>query len=121
MDDEELIRSTAAAMLTRLGYQSSLVPDGKAAVDAYRSARTDGTPYDAVILDLTIPGGMGGIEAVKHILDLDPTAKALVSSGYSESAALAQYGRYGFRGIITKPYSLETMGRTLQSVLNTSA
>ncbi len=118
MDDEELIRDVARDILKSLGYETDLARDGAEALDLYRKAKDAGKPYAAVIMDLTIPGGMGGEEAVKKLHAIDPDAKAIVSSGYSTGPIMSDFKAYGFSGVITKPYRIADMGATLQLVIN---
>ena len=118
MDDEELIRDVARDILRSLGYETDLARDGAEALALYRKAKDAGKPYAAVIMDLTIPGGMGGEEAVKKLLAIDPDAKAIVSSGYSTGPIMSDFKAYGFSGVITKPYRIADMGATLQLVIN---
>ena len=118
MDDEELIRDVARDILKSLGYETDLARDGAEALDLYRKAKNAGKPYAAVIMDLTIPGGMGGEEAVKKLHAIDPDAKAIVSSGYSTGPIMSDFKAYGFIGVITKPYRIADMGTTLQLVMN---
>ncbi len=117
MDDETAVREVAREMLEALGYCPSLVPDGAAALTSWEAARAAGNPYDAVIMDLSIPGGMGGQEAIRHLLDADPDAVAIVSSGYSNNPVMANHRDHGFRGVIRKPYFLSELGRTLAEAL----
>ncbi len=116
MDDEESIRQVAGDLLTLLGYSVGLARDGAEAVAMYSRARASAEPFDAVIMDLTVPGGMGGREAVKRLLALDPDAKVLVSSGYSNDPVMAEYGKYGFRGVVAKPYSAAELSRALRKL-----
>jgi CheY-like chemotaxis protein len=118
MDDEELIRDVARDILKSLGYETDLARDGAEALDLYRKAKDAGKPYAAVIMDLTIPGGMGGEEAVKKLHAIDPNAKAIVSSGYSTGPIMSDFKAYGFSGVITKPYRIADMGKTLQLIIN---
>ena len=117
MDDEVAVREVAGEMLEALGYWASLVADGAAALTSWEAARAAGRPYDAVVMDLSIPGGMGGREAVRHLLELDPDAVAIVSSGYSNDPVMANHRDHGFRGVIRKPYFLSELGRTLAEAL----
>ena len=117
MDDEQIIRAVGSEMLQLLGYEVVCARDGAEAVELYRQALERGLAFDAVILDLTIPGGMGGKEAVSKILSLDPTAAAIVSSGYSNDQVISEYRRYGFRGAVCKPYRLQELSAILHEVL----
>jgi CheY-like chemotaxis protein len=114
MDDEKDVRNLAQAMLQRLGYEVETVADGAQAVQTYREALEKGRPFDAVILDLTIPGGMGGKETLEEFRQMDPHVRALVSSGYSTDPIMSDLERYGFQGVIPKPYRLEDLGRAVQ-------
>ena len=116
MDDEELIREMAAEMLKYLGYQVTTCLSGVDAVSKYAAALESGHRFIAVIMDLTIPGGMGGKEAAGHILDIDPEACLIVSSGYSTDPIMADYVKYGFYGAVAKPYSIDSLGRQLRSI-----
>ncbi len=120
MDDEEIIRTLAHDMLSSLGYEPELACDGAEALELYYTAKKAGQPYAAVIMDLTIPGGMGGEEAVKKLLKFDPEAKVIVSSGYATGPILSNFRAYGFSGVITKPYKIADMGATLQRVINST-
>jgi signal transduction histidine kinase/ActR/RegA family two-component response regulator len=121
MDDEELVRRTARRMLEHLGYACELASDGAEAVAAYRSARLACRPFDAVIMDLTVPGGLGGKDALRELLALDPQVKAIVSSGYSEEPIMADYRRHGFCGIVMKPYAVEELAQALHAVVGWGA
>jgi PAS domain S-box-containing protein len=116
MDDEEAIRTIAGAMLSRLGYEAVFAKHGTEAIELYRNA-LHSERFDALILDLTIPGGMGGKETVQKLIELDPGVKAIVSSGYSENPVLSDFGKYGFRGVIGKPYDVKQMSRVLHQVI----
>ncbi len=118
MDDEDIILDVAGRILTRLGYQVAFAKDGSEAVTQYSQARSSGKPFDVVIMDLTVPGGMGGKEAVKRIREIDPGAKAIVSSGYSNDPVLAHYSDYGFSGIVSKPYSIKILSDTVMKVIS---
>jgi PAS domain S-box-containing protein len=117
MDDEQIIRAVGSEMLQLLGYEVVCARDGAEAVDLYRQVHEQGLAFDAVILDLTIPGGMGGKEAVSKILSLDPTAAVIVSSGYSNDQVISKYRHYGFRGAVCKPYRLQELSAVLHEVL----
>ena len=117
MDDEEPIRDVARAMLGRLGYRSEVAPDGKAAIDQYAKALAAGDPFDAVIMDLTVPCGMGGKEAIRGLLAVDPSVRAIVSSGYADAPVMAEYERFGFKGVVPKPFTIAELSRLLQQVM----
>lgn len=113
MDDEPSVARVLSSMLKRLGYRSEVVSDGARAINAYASAKASGEAFDLVIMDMTIPGGMGGREAMERLRQLDPEVRAVVSSGYS---SLTEYREYGFRGALTKPYTLKDLSAILQDV-----
>ena len=117
MDDEDFIRAIATEILQYKGYEVASCADGREAVDLYRSARQGNVPYAAVILDLTIPGGMGGKEAAVLILELDPEAVLIVSSGYSNDPIIANYQNFGFSGSISKPFDADTLARELERLI----
>ncbi|MCJ7773707.1 MAG: ATP-binding protein, partial [Desulfobacterales bacterium] len=117
MDDEAPLRKMVGRMLKNLGYESEVAKDGDEAIRMYKAAQESEKPYDAVILDLTIPGGMGGKEAVKRLLEIDPEIKAIVSSGYSDDPVLANFQEYGFKGMMPKPFESQSLGKVLHEVL----
>jgi PAS domain S-box-containing protein len=116
MDDEEAVRSVAAAMLRYLGQEAVVCAHGDEAIAHYRAARESGRPFDAVLLDLTIRGGLGGEETLDALRAIDPGVKAVVSSGYAESSAIADYRQRGFAGCLRKPFQLEALGSVLRSL-----
>ena len=117
MDDEIMIRNVTAWMLTDLGYTVGLARDGAEAVEEFRRSMQSGAPYDAVIMDITVIGGMGGKDAVKMILALDPAAKVIATSGYNADPHPADYHESGFVAFIAKPYSVSNLGRVIHDVL----
>ncbi len=117
IDDEELVAVAVGRMLERLGYSSEWAHDGREGVEIYAREREAGRPFDAAIVDLTIPGGMGGREAIVALRKLDPDIKAVVSSGYSNDPILADYGKYGFRAALAKPFTIHVLGRVMGNVL----
>jgi PAS domain S-box-containing protein len=118
MDDEEIIREIAGAILCHLGYRVECCVNGTEAVRMYEQAFHSGEPYAAVLMDLTIPGGMGGKETIVSLTEIDPQVKGIVSSGYSNDPVMAKYASYGFRGVVLKPYNAEELGRTLHLVID---
>ena len=113
MDDEEMIRDLLQQMLPRMGYTVEVARDGKEAIELYRRGMDSGEPFDAVILDLTVPGAMGGKETVDRLRRMDATVKAIVSSGYSNDPIMSDYQKYGFSGVVAKPFNLRSLGKTL--------
>ena len=118
MDDEAMIRELTGNMLAHLGYDADFAEEGQGAVKKYQAALDASAPYDAVILDLTIKGGMGGQETIKMLKAIDPTVKAIVSSGYSGSPAMANYKHYGFCEVVAKPYDMIEFSQKLYRVVN---
>jgi len=121
MDDEEIVRNIGGEILEYLGYEVELAEDGNKAVDLYRQLHNAGTVFYAVILDLTIPGGAGGDKAIKKILEIDPTAKGIVSSGYADDPVMRAFREHGFVAAIAKPYSVEQISKVLDSIDGESA
>lgn len=117
MDDEDLVQEVGQAMLESLGYEVVTVSEGQAMLDKYQSAQKEGRPFAAVIMDLTIVGGMGGKEAIAELRKIDPKAKAIVSSGYSNDPIMARPKEYGFDDVIEKPYDVNKMQLALKRVL----
>jgi PAS domain S-box-containing protein len=117
MDDEEMVSKVAKAMLQQLGHDVVVVKDGQEAIDHYQKSMDDGNKFDLVIMDLTIPGGMGGKEAVGHIHELDKKARVLVASGYSNDPVMASCRDYGFCGAVVKPFRLRELATAVQEAL----
>ena len=117
MDDEEMIRNVTGAQLERLGHKAILVEDGAEAIARYEELRAAGNPVDLVIMDLTIPGGMGGQEAARQLLALDPEAKLIVTSGYSNDPVMADYSQYGFLFAVIKPFSIQDLDTAIAMAL----
>ena len=120
MDDEEMVRDLARKMLSLSGYEVDVAEDGKAAIEKYKTAKAKGVPFDAVILDLTVRGGMGGSEALKELLKTENDVKAIVSSGYSTDPMLSDYHQYGFKGALSKPYGIRELLNVVQNVISDS-
>ncbi len=116
MDDEEDIRNLASRSLSELGYQVQTCCNGEEAVGLYKNCWESGTTLPIVMLDLLVPGGMGGDEAAKRILSMDPHARLIVSSGYSNDPVMADHGNYGFCAILPKPYNTDALVQVIQSV-----
>jgi len=116
MDDDEMIREIASEILHYLGYDVVVCGDGSEAVDLYRVAKESEKPFNAVIMDLTVAGGMGGREAMVKLLEIDPQVKGIVSSGYSNDPILARYRDYGFCAVMAKPYNVENFTEIVQKL-----
>jgi CheY-like chemotaxis protein len=117
MDDERPVRKIAQAMLESLGYTVECVINGNEAIERYRERLDEGIPFDATIMDLTIPSGLGGKDSARELLRLDPSARVIVSSGYSIDAVLADYRAHGFCAALGKPYRLQELADVMQEVL----
>jgi len=118
MDDEEVIRDVTGEMLKMLGYESEFALDGEEAVKKYRDAMNEGARFDAVILDLSIPNGMGGREVIGRLIETDPEVKAIVSSGYSRDPIMTEFREHGFCAVIAKPYRVAEFGKVINEVLS---
>jgi PAS domain S-box-containing protein len=118
MDDEKNVRKSIVNMLNYMGYEADTAKNGERAIELYKKAMESSRPYDAVIIDLTIRGGMGGKDAIKKLIDIDPSIKAIVSSGYFNNPIMAAYKQYGFSGVIPKPYEMEDLSELLDKVIN---
>lgn len=121
MDDEEILREVSCEILTHLGYQAATCADGSEAVALYRRAMELGAPFDAVILDLIVPGGMGGKETIAKLLEIDSDVSCIVSSGYCNDPILAHYREYGFCGVVVKPYNIDKLGKAISQAVKSQA
>lgn len=117
MDDDEMVRDISAAMLRHQGYEVVQARDGREALALYRQYSNDDRPVDLVVMDLTIPGGMGGKETVREMLALDPAARVVVSSGYSNDPIMANYRQYGFAAAVAKPFQMQEFLGVIRQVL----
>src|SRR5205085_1693059 len=120
VDDEEAIRALVEFTLSHLGYEVTQAATALEGVNLYREKLEAGERFDAVILDLTLPGGMGGKEALKRLIEIDPTVNAIVSSGYAMDATMSRYQDFGFRGVIAKPYEAAELGKIVHEVIESS-
>ena len=120
MDDEEIVSSIAREMLVHMGHEVAVARDGQTALALYQEALGQGKRFDAVIMDLTVPGGMGGREAVRELLRIDPAARVIVASGYSNDPVMAAYIDYGFCAAVSKPFRLQELASGVERALNSS-
>jgi len=118
MDDEEEIREMAGIMLQNIGYKVDFAADGEEAIRKYKKQMMLGKKFDAVILDLTVPGGMGGKETITELLKIDPDVKAIVSSGYSNDPIMTKYKQHGFSGVVRKPYRPLELGKVIKKIIS---
>jgi len=116
MDDEEIVREVAGQMLSYIGYEAEFARDGAEAIELYVDAKESGRPYAVVIMDLTVPGGMGGKEAIRRLRVIDPDVQAIVSSGYSNDPVMANFEEYGFNGVVAKPFRIQELSAALHGV-----
>jgi CheY-like chemotaxis protein len=117
MDDDEAVKDTLRQILNYLGYSAEFVGDGSEAVRRYAEALEAGRRFDLVIMDLTIPGGMGGKEAIQHLKKIDTNVTAIVSSGYSNDPVMSNFREYGFAGMVLKPYRVGELSEQISKVL----
>ncbi len=118
MDDERVIRETLSELLAHFGYEATCVNEGSEAVKKYKKAQNEGKTFDAVILDLTVPGGMGGEETIKKLIMLNPHIRAIAASGYSNEPVMADFAKYGFCAAAIKPFDIEELHEKLSHILN---
>ncbi|MCD6261987.1 MAG: response regulator [Deltaproteobacteria bacterium] len=120
MDDEENLRVLVGEMLESIGYKVSLAKDGEEAIESIRFASKSDNPFDAVILDLTVPGGIGGKDVIKELRKISPESKAIVSSGYTNDPVMLNFREYGFNEVIAKPYQLGDLSEVLHKALSST-
>ena len=116
-DDDPLVRDVAGALIRALGHSVSFADNGEAALGRYREAAAAGRPFDVVILDLTVRGGMGGAETIRRLREIDPGVKAVVSSGYAADGVIADHRRHGFSAALSKPYTLAGLRDVLDGLM----
>ena len=117
MDDNIIIRKAAGRVLSRMGHEVQYAANGEEAIALYKKAQESQRAFDVVILDLAIPGGMGGKEVIEQLLSIDTHVKAIVSSGYTNDPMVLEYEKHGFRGVIAKPYGMKELTAALRMVL----
>jgi signal transduction histidine kinase/CheY-like chemotaxis protein len=118
MDDEPFVRDVIGAMLERLGYRPDFAEHGEEAIALYRESMAEESRYNAIIMDLTVPGGMGGVEAAQRLREIDPAVRLIVSSGYSNDPVMANFRDYGFVGVARKPFRIGDLSRVLEEALS---
>lgn len=118
MDDDKNIREINRLMLMELGYAVEIAKNGEEALEAYKKSIVQNTIFDAVIIDLTIRGGMGGKETIVKLLELDENVSAIVVSGYSSDSVMDNCCQYGFKDCIKKPYTMEQLANVIYGVIN---
>jgi DNA-binding NtrC family response regulator len=118
MDDDESIRHVASDILREVGYDVDISNNGNEAISKYKKALRSKSPFDMVILDLTVKYGMGGKETMVKLREVDPDVRAIISSGYSDEPVIKDFSKYGFKGVLVKPYKLSELEQTLNSVMS---
>jgi nitrogen fixation/metabolism regulation signal transduction histidine kinase len=118
MDDEKLVRDVVSDVLRNAGFEVFAAENGERAIELYLEASRSDVPFDAVILDLTVKGGMGGREVINKMLQIDPEVKGIVSSGYFDDPSITDFRQFGFKGAIAKPYNVDELEKTIYQVIN---
>jgi DNA-binding NtrC family response regulator len=121
MDDEQMILDIVSRMLTHLGYEVSTSTNGAQAIAAFAKAKSNGQPFDVVVMDLVIPNGVGGQDAVHTIRKIDEHARVIASSGHLEHPAMVDYKKFGFVAVLEKPYKLERLQQVIDAVIDSPA
>ena len=116
-EHKQAFKDVTGDLLTELGYEVELAKNGIEAIELYKNAKKSSKPFDAIIMDLTIQGGMGGKETIQEIIAFDPKVKAIVSSGYAKDPIMDNFKKYGFIGAIVKPYGVEELSKTLYKII----
>ena len=117
MDDDSAVRTVVSQLLKNSGYTVVCTSSGEETLESYSSAMARQTPFDVVVMDLTIPGGMGGKEAMSKLLSIDPGVKVIVSSGYSNDPIMANFQDYGFKGVVSKPFNIDEFLAVVKRVI----
>jgi CheY-like chemotaxis protein len=117
MDDDRIIRLMGEKLLKFLGYTTTLASGGSEALTLYKEALAQNQRFDCVVLDLTVPGDLGGLQTIQQLVELDPAVVALVSSGYSEDPIMSNFADYGFKGCIRKPYDMQQLSEALAKTM----
>ncbi len=117
MDDESIVREITSQLLSHLGYSVNAAMDGREAVELYSNAMKTNNSFDAVILDLVVPGGQGGVETLEKLIAMDPGCRAIIASGYSNDLVMSSFMQYGFKGVISKPYRIKELDELIQKVI----
>lgn len=117
MDDEQIILDVTQEVLKFLGYEVMFTRDGEAAIELYKQEKSAGNPFDVVILDLSVPDGMGGKETIGLLKTFDPDVKAVVSTGFSNDPAVLNFASYGFSAKLTKPYKINDLKMLLEQLI----
>jgi CheY-like chemotaxis protein len=117
MDDEQIILDVTGEILAFLKYEVMTAKDGLAAIDLYKKEKSAGSPFDIVILDLSVPAGLGGKETIEQLRNFDPAVKAVVSSGYTNDPVVQDFSHYGFSERLAKPYNIQEMKNLLEKVI----
>ena len=120
MDDDLMVRQIGGRVLRHLGHTCEFATDGEEAIRMHQAAVAAGAPFDLVIMDLTIPGGMGGKEAIEELRRITPDVKAIVSSGYANDPIMADFTAHGFCGVVAKPWDTRELGDTIARVMDAS-
>ena len=116
MDDEEDVRRVLGRMLEYLGFEVDYAPDGNIAIEKYKKSWDGGMPFDCVVLDITVPGGVGGVKTIKKLQEINSSISSIVISGYSNDPILAHYREYGFCGVVTKPFNVDEIIEVLETL-----
>ena len=117
MEEENSLRNLIEKILTKKGFEVACAKEGAEAVELYRSAKALNHSFDAAILDLTVTFGMGAKESIKHLIEIDPDVKGIVSSGYAYDDVIVNYSKHGFRGAITKPFTMHDLMTTVNETI----